>query len=254
VDCQRVSLEMKLSRFLLVALVLTSAAVAVTAQEDDDVDRTDFSDDYLKEDKVASDAHPDIEPAALFPESPDNKLPVGGATDLLIALANAGPKMFNVSFATAKLLVVGSGATAVELEPAEFGQSLGPHEQRSFRFPLNVSEETILGEYNLVSMIYYNTRDKEQYLSLAINETVEVVPPLPDGDAQLRMLQAALGVAGILVVGLMVARTAMPGDGKKGSKAKAKGADADSAVAGNEWLAGTLAGSEGRQPKKTKRG
>ena len=40
------------------------------------------------------------------------------------------------------VLVVGSGATAVELEPAEFGQSLGPHEQRSFRFPLNVSEET----------------------------------------------------------------------------------------------------------------
>jgi hypothetical protein len=216
------------------------------------------SQEHLKEDAPVgpSGPHSDIEPAWIFPEAPDSKLPVGGTTDLLVALANAGNKMFNVSHVEGRLLDA-AGALAFALPRFEYGQPLGPHEQRSFRFPITLDKEAALGEYSLDAKVYYNTRDKEPFVSTVLNETVELVPPLPTGDAQLRLLQAALGVVGVLVVIVLASRAAMsPADGKGKAARKAKGDSAGdaSAVADNEWLRGTLAGSEGRSSKKTKRG
>jgi len=249
----------RIARTCLLALLLT--AVAVSAQETeepvDDVDRTDFTEEHLKEDIITgpSGPHSDIEPAWIFPESPDSKLPVGGTTDLLVALANGGSKMFNVSHVEGRLLDA-AGALAVALPRFEYGQPLGPLEQRSFRFPITLDKETSLGEYSLDAKVYYNTRDKEPFVSTVLNETVELVPPLPTGDATL-MIQAGLGVVGVLVVVVLASRAAMsPSDakGKAGRKAKGEAAGEASAVAENEWLRGTLAGTEGRVPKKTKRG
>lgn len=253
------STSRRVARFLIVALVLTSAAVAVSAQDEsplEDVDRTDFSEEHLKSDEVkpATQPHSQIEPAWIFPEAPESKLPVGGTTDLLVALANAGAKMFNVSHVEARLLDA-NGKLALKLPRSEYGQSLGPLEQRSFRYPIPLDAEMALGEYTLVANIFYNTRDKEPFVSPVCKETVELVPPLPSADAQLRMMQAALGLVGGLVLILLVVRAAMPSaDGKgKGAASKKAKAAADDAIAGNEWLSGTLAGSERRSPKKTKK-
>lgn len=256
-------LSHRVARFLLLALVLTSAAVAVSAQDevntdDIEIDRTDFTEEHLKSDEElgATEAHGDIEPAWIFPESPDSKLPVGGTTDLLVALANGGARMFNVSHMEAQLL--DAAGAALKLPRVEYGQPLGPHEQRSFRYPIFLDKEAALGEYTLVSQIYYNTRDKEPFVSLVCNETVELVPPLPTGDAQMLMLQAGLGVVGVLIVGLLAARAAMTSaDSKAKPSKKGKGGSEDSAAsaaAANEWLAGTLAATEGRTLKKTKKG
>lgn len=238
--------------------------MAVSAQESDesrleDVDRTDFTEEHLKEDKVkvASAPHADVEPAWIFPEAPESKLPIGGTTDLLVALANAGAKMFNISHIEGRLLDA-EGALKLALPRYEYGQPLGPLEQRSFRFPINLSDEMALGEYTLDAKIYYNTRDKEPYVSPALSEAVELVPALPSGDAQLRILQAALGVVAVLVVVLLAVRAMLPaadGKAKGGGAKKPKLNDAElDAVVSNEWLAGTLAGTERRSPKKTKKG
>jgi hypothetical protein len=254
----------RVARCLVIALVLTSAAVAVSAQETedsgypvDDVDRTDFSEEHLKSDDEAvgpTGPHSDVEPAWIFPDSPDSKLPVGGTTDLLVALANSGSKMFNVSHVEGQMLD-GAGKLALTLPRVEYGQSLAPQEQRSLRYPITLDKEAPLGEYTLVAKVYYNTRAKEPFVATVLNETVELVPPLPSGDAQLRMMQAALGLVGVLVVLLLIVRSSMASadaKGKPGKKAKSNGA-ADPA-ANNEWLKGTLAGTEGRVPKKTKQG
>ena len=62
-----------------VRAVCACAAVAVSAEEpaDDDVDRTDFTEEHLKEDKpknsnVALEPHSEVEAAALLPDVPDD--------------------------------------------------------------------------------------------------------------------------------------------------------------------------------------
>ena len=211
--------------------------------------------EHLKSDKVkeATEAHSDIDPAWIFPESPDSKLPVGGTTDLLVALANGGAKMFNVSHVAGQLLDA-SGKLAMTLDRFEYGQSLGPMEQRSFRFPLTFDAEMALGEYTLIAKVYYNTRDKEPYVSLVCKETVELVPPLPTGMSSESMMQAALGLLGVIVLGLLGSKAAggggeaKPKAGKKG-KAEAEPDETKEDV----WLAGTLAGAEKRSPRKAKK-
>ena len=110
-----------------------------------DIDRTDFSDPALSEDAVATGPHSEVEPAWILPDSPDGKVPVGGTSDLLVALANGGSKMFNVTNIDVTLTSA-NGHPTLKLGPVVYGQSLGPREQRSFRYPLELDEETPLGE------------------------------------------------------------------------------------------------------------
>ena len=148
-------------------------------------------------------------------------------------------------------LIDGAGKLVLALPRFEYGQSLGPLEQRSFRFPIDLDAEMALGELTLVSKIYYNTRDKTPFVSLVCNEAVELVPPLPSADAQLRMLQAGLGVTGVLALAVLVSKAlSAPTDGKAGAGTP-KGKKASG---GNDWLSGTLAGTEKRASKKTKLG
>jgi len=255
------STSARFARTLVIALVLTSAAVVVSeeaATEEygyptEDVDRTDFTEEHLKTDKVieATIPHSDIEVSWIFPESPDSKLPVGGTTDLLVALANGGAKMFNVSRVEARLNDA-SGSLAIKLPRIEYGQSLGPHEQRSFRYPLTLEKEAVQKEYTLVAKVFYNTRDKEPFVSPIVEETVELVPPLPTSDMQRVILQMVLFAIGVLIFGITMIRSAIGPEAKAKASKKAKAAS--EAVGGNEWLAGTLAGTEGRKPKKTKVG
>jgi len=245
----------RLDRFLVIALILTSAAVAVSAEEE--VDRTDFSDPALSEDvKIeATDSHSDIEPAWILPESPESKVPIGSITDLLVAMANNGNKMFNMSHIEAKLQRP-DGSTYKELGRYEYGQPLGPHEQRSFRYPIELDAEASLGQYTLVANAFYADKAKSPFVNLVVNDAVELVPTPPDRKAQLLMLQMGLGGVGVLLIIASVARLLLGGGGEKGKGSvakKAKSADAPDAVQSNEWLKGTLAGSENRSPKKSKR-
>lgn len=68
-----------------------------------------------------------------------SEVPVGG-TDLVVALANSGSKVFNVSHVEGKLTTA-SGKTVRDLARYEYGQQLGAREQRSFRYPLPIDAE-----------------------------------------------------------------------------------------------------------------
>lgn len=180
------------------------------------------------------------------------EVPVGGSADLLIALANSGNKMFNVSAIEAKLLTLG-GKFVAKLDRTEYGQPLGPFEQRSFRYPLPISAEMPLGQYTLIARAFYNTRDKEPFVSVVYNETTELVPPPPDKAAQMRMLQLGIGGVGALIVVVALARLLTGGGSSASSKPKKAAAAGEASKApGNEWLSGTLAGTEQRSPKKGK--
>ena len=90
---------MRWARFLCFALLMTSAAVMAEEPETevDDVDRTDFSEAHLQDDalKVENPPHSDVTTTALLPDG--TELALGKPSVLLVALANAGSKMFNVS-------------------------------------------------------------------------------------------------------------------------------------------------------------
>jgi len=248
----------KSGRFVLLALLLTSAAIVVC--EDDPAlsedPEPDFSDPALSEDPVATAAHADIEPAWIFPDCPDGKVPVGGSTDLVVALANIGSKTFNVSHITGKLTTA-TGKTARELKLYEYGQQLGSREQRSFRYPLPIDAETPLGEYTFVAQVFYNTKDKMPYVAVVYNETIELVPPLPDKDAQmLRAIQVGVGGGLVVLLALSAARL-MLGGGGSAAKTSKKAASKESTAApdANEWIKNlpavrATAEDKPRKPKK----
>lgn len=187
--------------------------------------------------------------------APPAEVPVGGSTDLVVALANAGSTMFNVSHIEGKL-TTSTGKTVKELPRYEYGQNLGPREQRSFRFPVPIDAEMPLGEYTLVAQAYYSThKKKEPFVSAVLNEPIELVPPLPDKEAQMmRAIQLGLAALAISLLGLAVTRIFGGGSGasgKPGKKAASKeGSDPKTE---NEWLAGTLAGTENRGQRKAKK-
>ena len=203
--------------------------------------------------------HGDIALTWIFPDSPDSKLPVASTTDLVVAAANGGSKMFNMSHLVGWLLD-GDGKMTLKLPRSEYGQPLGPFEQRSFRMPIALHEDMAIGDYTLVIKMFYNTRDKEPFVSHVCNETVELVKPPPLGGALLRTTATtSVGIAGVFLVGFLVSRaTIRAGDSKSkpGKKSKAGGNEGKAAEAatGSEWLSGTLAGSEKRSQGKAKKG
>ena len=109
---------------------------------------------------------------------PPAEIPVGRTNDLLVALANSGSSMFNVSHIEGELMDAEGKTIVLSLGKTEYGQSLGPREQRSFRFPMPLDAEQKLGDYTLVARAFYNKRDKSPFVSAVVNDSVELVPPL----------------------------------------------------------------------------
>ena len=96
--------------------------------------------------------------------------------------------MFNITHVEAELLDAAGKKSVLALGKYEYGQSLGPHEQRSFRYPLQIDAEFALGQYTIIARAFYNTRDKEPFVHVVYNETTELVPPLPDDHGLLLLL------------------------------------------------------------------
>jgi hypothetical protein len=171
------------------------------------------------------------------------EVPVGVGSDMVVALANSGSKMFKVAKIEAKLLTP-AGKLFTKLETVEYAHPLGPGEQRSFRYPIVVDAETTLGEYKLVTDVYYNDREKEPFVSLVCEETIELVPAPPTKEDRVRQLQYA--VAGVLIALVAVAARSMGGGASSNSAKQAKkasGGNGGEAKSGDEWLTGTVRAS-----------
>ena len=87
------------------------------------------------------------------------EVPVATTSYLLIALANLGSKMFNVSAVDCRLDTA-DGALAQKLKRQQYGENLGPREQRSFRYPFVPSKKLSPGEYQMTFSVFYANRDK----------------------------------------------------------------------------------------------
>jgi len=248
---------MNMARLLLLGLLMTSTVLMVSAEDEtpvDDVDRTDFSDPSLDADldkvKEAKGPHSEIEAASMLVDLVNDKVPVGVPSSLLVALANLGPKMFNVSAITGTLSST-EGAELQKFAKKEYGDALGPREQRSVLFAFTPKEETPPGQYKLDFKVFYNNRDKDQFVDVAFSETVELVPKPPSMEAKLMMVKAVAG--GLLLILLLLLVMKTMGGGKASAEKPAKGGSAKAAASGNdEWLSATLAGTENQSPKKKK--
>jgi len=243
-----------------VMLLMTSTVLMVSAEDEtpvDDVDRTDFSDPTLNPDldkvRLPTGPHSEVESASLLVDlANEGKVPVGTKSSLLVALANLGPKMFNVSAITGMLLST-DGKVVQKFAKKEYGDSLGPREQRSVLFGFMPHEETPLGAYKLEFKIFYNNRDKDQFVDTVYSETAELVPTPPSMDAKLRIIKTVGGSALLLVLLVLGMRLgggkAKPSVEKPSSKAAGKAA---ARMGEDEWLSATLAGTENQSPKKKK--
>ena len=122
---------------------------------------------------------------------------------------------------------------------------------------MEVSAETPLGEYTLEAKVYYNTRDKEPFVSTVARDPVTLVPkpPEPSQFGPVEMVGAAL--AGLLLIFLLKKLQGPGGAAAAGGapqkSPKKRRPDSEPSEPKNEWLAGTLAGSEGKGGKKAGR-
>ena len=89
-----------------------------------------------------------------------------------------GPKMFNVSAVTG-VLSSADGKVVQKFAKKEYGDSLGPKDQRSVLYGFEPSEETSLGSYKLEFKIFYNNREKDQFVDTVFSETKELVHAAP---------------------------------------------------------------------------
>ena len=102
------------------------------------------------------------------------EVPVGATSYLLVSLANLGPKMFNVSAITG-VLSSADGKEVQKFAKREYGDSLGPRDQRFVLYGFTPSEETALGAYKLEFKIFYNNREKDQFVDTVFSESKELV-------------------------------------------------------------------------------
>jgi len=245
-----------LVRLLMISLLMTSAVLLVGAEEPiDDVDRTDFTEEHLKEDPVVSTGpmgpHSEVEPASLLPDLVNGKVPIGVPSFLLCSLANLGGKMFNVS-AFSGSLQDSSGKEVQKLTKRIYGEPLGPREQRSFRFGFTPDETTPPGEYKLVFSVFYNNRDKDQFNDTVYDEPAVLVPAPPSLESKLKLIQGVVGAVFVIIVLVLFSSRSgkSSAEGTKASSSKAKASKATAAQ--DEWLGDTSAGSENREQKKRK--
>jgi hypothetical protein len=232
-----------------VALLLFCCAATLAAEETDDVDRTSFSDPALQEDKPPG-PHEDVDPASLLPNLVDEgKVPVGVPSQLLVSLSNLGGKMFNVTSIDGYVADAATGEKVKGFAKQQYGEPLGPREQRSFQYLFTPDGELKTGSYRLVFKAYFQNRDKDRFLDVVYNETAELVPaPISNDDF---MMMVGVGVsAGVLVLalaGLFLVPGKKASSSKKGGKEKA----AKNSGVQDEWLEGTCAtASPGKKKKK----
>jgi len=219
---------------------------------EDDVDRTDFSDPSLNPDldkvRLPTGPHSEVETTSLLVDLINEKVPVDTTSYLLVALSNLGPKMFNVSAASGTLSSE-DGKVLQQFAKQQYGDPLGPREQRSVLFGFTPSEETSPGTYKLEFKIFYNNRDNDQFVDTVFNETVELVPKPLSMEATLRVVKFVGG--GLMLLLLLPMMFRSRGGKPKAEKAKA---DAKSTSSGDdEWLAATLAGTENQLKKRKKK-
>merc|ERR1719353_1639405 len=235
-------------RALFMTLLLSSAAVVAAADADDDVDRTDFSDPALSSDLDSKPKtllpHEDVEPSSMIVQPIGENLPIGVPSYLLVSLANLGSKMFNVTKINGQLSDVRTGTAVANFTRRMYGDSLGPREQRSFRYPFVPSRKLSPGEYRVVFSAFYSNRNKEPFSTVVYNETNVLVPGPPE-PSELPLLNIAAGIA--VVLGLAVAYTQLA----PAMAPKTKSDDSRPADEVSQWLpknVDTMAGS----PKKKK--
>lgn len=176
-------------------------------------------------------------------------MPIGVPSYLLVALANSGPKMFNVTKINGVVSDAVTGAPVSNFTRKMYGEPLGPREQRSFRFPFVPKKMVSPAQYRLTFSAYYSNRDKEQFVSAVYNElNVLMAGPSEPMFKMPDLGDIAVPVAALL--GLLVAYTSFApaaGKGKGASK------DTTKPTEPTQWLpqnADTIAASS--PGKKTK--
>jgi hypothetical protein len=256
-----------------------------------DVDRTDFSDPALNEDQDVEEGPSQyVMSASLLPDTSENRefhprspsclpqhprmsmrprmstLPqpavhsdvqIGVNNTLLVSLSNLGGKMYNVTYIDGYLETFSSAERLGNFRRQMFGEALGPREQRSFRYLFVPPTAMKPGEYRLVFMAHYQSRDMTKFVDAVFNKTAELKPASSKGLSLDTLLLGGGVVAGgalLLVVMYILGgggiASAVGGQTKQAPTAKKATAGPEGA---SDWLQGTLAGSEGRPLSKKKK-
>lgn len=242
-------------RLTLLALLAASARMLLAEDaRGDDVDRTDFSERHLEEDRPSNPLGPatEVTSVGFLPDISSAGVPVGIDSFLLTALSNQGSRMYNVTDIDGYLLEASSSKKLEVFKKRTYGEPLNPREQRSFRYNFAPSAERKLGEYRLVFSAYYTNKEKDPFMDVVFNETIQLVAaPVSDEDMMRMLMYVVAGAVPLLLGALFIFCCKSKAAEPASSKAKAGTKDSKD-VTSNEWLQNTSAASQER--KKSKRG
>lgn len=169
-----------------------------------------------------------------------------------MSLSNLGGKMYNVTYVDGYMEEVATAKRLGKFRRQPYGESLGPREQRSFRYLFVPPASIKPGEYRLVFGIHYQNRDNAKFVDIVFNETAALIPASSKGASSDTLVLGAGVAAGAAL--LFAIASLMGGKESKGSKkdkpAAKKEKAAPAAQEASEWLQGTAAGNEGRAAGK----
>lgn len=212
---------------MLFATLLLSSAAVVAAE--------DFSDPAYNADLDKPKTllpHSDVEPSSMMLQPAGEGLPIGAPSYLLVALANLGPKMFNVTKINGVVSDMKSGKALANFTRRMYGDPLGPREQRSFRYPFVPSKKLSPGEYQMTFSVFYANRDKEPF-STEVYSGKQVLVAGPPEKAELPLKEIAMALALVLGLGLAYSTVAPLLIGAPKSSAPV---DTRSATEPTQWL------------------
>ena len=171
-------------------------------------------------------------------------------TVLLCALANTGPKMFNVTAIDGYLADTATGKRlkGEGFPRVEYGEPLGPREQRTFRYAFTPDAELASKEYRLIFKAYYADREKDVFSDIIYNDTAQLVPPPADRGALL--LYGAVGLGGLLVLAAGSQLIKGPSGAPAGAKPSKKAAGKTPDSSDSEWLDDTCVSFGAAKKKK----
>jgi hypothetical protein len=210
------------------------AEVYEEEEEYDDEDYEDDEDEYT----MMYAPSPDVTTSLLFPDYPDNRLPLGEEVTALISLNNAGDKTLNVSYVGAQLHSPYDLSYYIHNYTAkEIWTAVLPQSEVSIEYQFTTPDNLEPLDFWLSGYVFYNSTDNMYaYRSTWTNDTITFTPAATKFDAEtlatyLIILAAFLGIV-YWILGLTGTQKAVMKQLANSAKA-AKGAQAKPSV--DDW-------------------
>jgi len=198
---------------------------------------------------------PDVETAAVFPNSADKRFTVGEPIDVVFGFTNKGDKPLNVTLITGSLRYPPDWKMYIQNFTKQYmGINVFPNEQFTFVYTFRPDAMLEPREFGLAAQVYYTDNENRNFSTFFYNNTITLVELEEGFDIQL--LFTYVGILAVFVlIAFFVYNFVAKAAKKSGVVRRSKNVVETGTSQGvdNEWLEGTHAVTKKPQSPKSPR-